>query len=131
MTSPEAAHAAYVKALSDKYTATMSEDEEAVPAEYWPPEALDRLAHAIKYGFDDDEPVATPELNAIEELHAAISAARAQLEEPTVCMQLRHDDGLPPTPMQRKVARTAIWNLRIAVAHALLALAPETGDDFS
>jgi hypothetical protein len=108
-------------------TSPLPAEARAIAEQVWPPEALDRLIHAIRFGDpecegDDTAPVATPELDAIDQLANAISAVRAQLVEPVACMQLRRDDDLPATPEQRAVARTAVWELRVAVAKVLFAL---------
>lgn len=96
----------------------------------WPVKSLERLAHDVRYGppcddDDDTEDVPTPELDAINELAAAISAARAQLAEPIAALQLRRDDNLPATRQQRDAVRSAVWALRVEVARVLFALAPE------
>lgn len=94
----------------------------------WPVESLERLAHDVRYGppcDDDTASVETPELDAIDELVMAISAARAQLAEPIAALQLRRDDNLPATRQQRDAVRAAVWVLRIEVARVLFVLAPE------
>lgn len=143
--SPEEVFDVYREALAGK---VMSEAEKAIPAQEWPTpmreltaaerqalidvpwpvESLERLAYDVRYGppcDDDADPAPTPELDAIDELCAAISAARAQLVEPIAALQLRRDDNLPATREQRDAVRSAVWALRVEVARVLFALAPE------
>lgn len=144
--SPEEVFDVYREALAGK---VMSEAEKAIPAQEWPTpmreltaaerqalidvpwpvESLERMAYDVRYGLpcddDDTEDVPTPELDAIDELCTAISAARAQLGEPIAALQLRRDEDLPATRQQRDAVRSAVWALRVEVARVLFALAPE------
>jgi hypothetical protein len=153
MTGPEHANAAFTRAHADKWFGPMSPDEEAIPALEWPSpmsgagadallasinaghmpavsaaEATDRLIFMVEHLPDEDpDPTPTPHLDAIDALLKELTVAVLSLHEVSHEIELRHDDGQPPSPTQRKAVRVALDNLRSEIARCAYHFDP-TGD---